>query len=101
MRTDQTKLLRMGVIMKLVSELLLIFFFLGLVSVCLPQKAFAQRNKGAAAFNLHQSKANQGVADAQFSLGLLYERGVGTSQDTKQAVNWYTKAAEQGHVEAQ
>jgi len=91
----------MEVIMKLVSKLLLIFFMLGLVSVCLPQKVLAAREKGAVAFQIHQSKANQGVADAQFNLGLLYERGVGTPQDTKQAVYWYTKAAEQGHVQAQ
>ena len=91
----------MGVIMKLVSKLLLIFFMLGLVSVCLPQKVLAARNEGIVSFQLNQSKANQGDADAQFILGLLYSRGIGTPQDTKQAVYWYTKAAEQGHVQAQ
>jgi hypothetical protein len=91
----------MEVIMKLVSKLLLIFFMLGLVSVCLPQKVLAERKKGVAAFHLHQSKANQGDANSQFNLALLYENGAGTPQNTKQAVYWYTKAAEQGHVEAQ
>jgi len=100
-RVDQTKFLRMEVIMQLVSKLLLIFFMLGLVSVCLPQKVLAERNKGVAAFHLHQSKANQGDANSQFNLALLYEHGAGTPQNTKQAVYWYTKLAEQGHVEAQ
>ena len=91
----------MGVIMKLVSKLLLIFFMLGLVSVCLPQKVLAERKKGVAAFHLHQSKANQDDANSQFNLALMYENGAGTSKNTKQAAYWYTKAAQQGHVEAQ
>ena len=87
--------------MKLVSNLLLIFFILGLNSVCLPQEELTVKNRGIRAFQINQQKANQGGADAQFTLGLLYKRGVGTIQDTKQAVYWYTKAAEQGHINAQ
>ena len=87
--------------MKLVSKLLLIFFILGHNSVCLPQEESTVRNRGISAFQINQQKANQGGADAQFTLGLLYKRGAGTLQDTKQAVYWYTKAAEQGHVQAQ
>jgi TPR repeat protein len=100
-RVDQTKFLRMEVIMQLVSKLLLIFFMLGLVSVCLPQKVLAERKKAVAAFHFFQSKANQGDANSQFNLALLYENGAGTPQNTKQAVYWYTKLAEQGHVAAQ
>ena len=75
---------------------------LGLVSVCLPQKVLAElSDKGIASFQLNHSKANQGDTDAQFNLALLYYIGVGTPQDSKQAVYWYTKAAEQGHVNAQ
>ena len=87
--------------MTLVSKLLLIFFMLGLVSVCLPQKVLAERKKGVAAFHLHQSKANQDDANSQFNLALLYENGVGIYRDGRKAVYWYTKAAQQGHVEAQ
>ena len=53
--------------------------------------------KGIASFQLNQSKANQGDADAQFILALLYHRGAGTPQDTRYAIYWYTKAAEQDH----
>ena len=91
----------MGVIMKLISKLLLIFFILGLVSVCLPQKVLAVSDEGITSFQLYQPKANQGDADAQFNLALLYKHGLEVPQDLKQAVYWYTKAAEQGHANAQ
>ena len=87
--------------MKLVSKLLLIFFMLGLVSVCLPQKVLAVSDEGITSFQLYQPKANQGDADAQFNLALLNYHGVGTPQDTRYAIYWYTKAAEQGHVHDQ
>ena len=45
--------------------------------------------------------AEQGNAQAQFSLGLMYHQGQGVAQDDKEAVAWWNKAAEQGHVEAQ
>ena len=88
--------------MKPVSKLLLIFFMLGLTSVCLPQKVFAvSSDEGITSFQLYQPKANQGDADAQFNLALLYYHGIGTPQDTRYAIYWYTKAAEQGHANAQ
>jgi len=91
--------------MKLVSKLLLIFFMLGLASVCLPQKVLAELSEveisTIQSFQLNQSKANQGDANAQFNLALLYYKGIGTPQDYKQAFFWYTKAAEQGHILAQ
>ena len=87
--------------MKLVSKLLLIFFMLGFVSVCLPRKVLAVRDEGITSFQVYQPKAKQGDADAQFNLALLYHHGAGTPEDTKQAVYWYTKAAQQGHVHAQ
>ena len=51
--------------MKFVSKLLLIFFMLGFVSVCLPQKVLAVSDEGITSFQLYQPKANQGDADAQ------------------------------------
>jgi len=91
----------MEVIMKLVSKQLLIFFMLGIISVCLPQKVLAINNEGITSFQLYQPKANQGDIQAQFNLALLYYHGLGIPRDSKQAVYWYTKAAEQGHVNAQ
>jgi len=45
--------------------------------------------------------ARQGVAFAQCSLGKLYQRGLGLTQDPEQAVYWYQAASRQGHSEAQ
>ncbi|UJP05643.1 MAG: sel1 repeat family protein [Nitrosomonas sp.] len=45
--------------------------------------------------------AEQGYADAQFNLGLLYANGEGVPQDMRQAVELFRKAADQGHVDAQ
>ncbi len=45
--------------------------------------------------------AEQGYADAQFNLGLMYANGEGVPQDMEQAVELFKKAAEQGHVDAQ
>jgi TPR repeat protein len=87
--------------MKLVPKLLLIFFILGLSSACLPQKVFAVSDKGKSSFRLILPKAQQGDADAQFNLALLYHHGAGIPQDTRYAIYWYTKAAQQGHVDAQ
>ena len=45
--------------------------------------------------------ARQGDADAQYSLGLIYDQGGhGIEPDRKEALTWYLKAAEQGHEEA-
>ncbi|MCL2075990.1 MAG: sel1 repeat family protein [Betaproteobacteria bacterium] len=46
-------------------------------------------------------KATAGDAEAQFELGLRHDRGQGVPQDARQAVNWFQKAAEQGHADSQ
>jgi TPR repeat protein len=46
-------------------------------------------------------KAEQGDADAQYSLAMMYYKGKGVPQDYEQAVHWWTKAAEQGNADAQ
>lgn len=40
-------------------------------------------------------------AQAQFTLGQRYARGIGLTKNDKAAVHWFTLAAESGHVEAQ
>lgn len=46
-------------------------------------------------------KAQAGDPEAQFSLGLMYQLGLGVPQDDKEAVKWHTRAAEQGDANAQ
>ena len=45
--------------------------------------------------------AEQGIAEAQFNLGVMYVTGQGVPQDNKEAAKWYRLAAEQGVAEAQ
>lgn len=45
--------------------------------------------------------AEQGLADAQFNLGILYEKGQGVAQDFAESARWYLKAAHQGDANAQ
>ena len=46
-------------------------------------------------------KADQGDAEAQFGLGLVYTLGHGVPQDYAKAREWYEQAAAQGYADAQ
>ena len=50
---------------------------------------------------LYRKAANQGHADAQYGLAMMYEKGHGVSQDYGRAVVLHTKAAKQGCYLAQ
>jgi len=45
--------------------------------------------------------AEQGYADAQYDLGLMYTEGRGVVEDDAEGVVWLRKAGDQGHAEAQ
>lgn len=60
-----------------------------------------ERGDYATALKEFKPRAEQGNADGQFNLGLLYDGGKGVHQDYKEAVRWYRLAAEQGHTSAQ
>ena len=49
----------------------------------------------------YKKAAEQGHADAQLRLGVMYSKGRGVPRDDKQAVEWFRKSAEQGHADAQ
>ncbi len=59
------------------------------------------RGDYAAALRELRPLAEQGHADAQFNLGVMYSQGQGVSQDYAESVKWYRKAAEQEHASAQ
>jgi hypothetical protein len=46
---------------------------------------------------LYRKAADQGNADAQFCLAVMYNEGRGVPHDPGQAVSWYRRAAEQGN----
>jgi hypothetical protein len=60
-----------------------------------------QRGDYATALREWTPLAEQGVADAQYNLGVMYGNGKGVSQDYKTALKWYRLAAKQGHASAQ
>ena len=51
---------------------------------------------GRSEFESTRAKAEQGIAEAQVSLGVMYANGHGVHQDYEEAVKWFRKAAEQG-----
>lgn len=60
------------------------------------------------AFLLFKQLAEQGIPEAQYRLGIMYDIGKGVAKSSEQATYWYTKAAEQfkqlaeqGNAEAQ
>ena len=61
----------------------------------------AQSGDYATALREWTPLAEQGDADAQHNLGLLYDNGEGVPQNYKTAVKWYRLAAEQGNAFAQ
>jgi TPR repeat protein len=60
-----------------------------------------ERGDYATAMRELRPLAEQGLAAAQFNLGLLYAKGQGVPKDDAQARQWYEKAAAQGHADAQ
>ena len=57
----------------------------------------ATDHKETVAENMTRSQ----IAEAQFNLGLMYDNGDGVPEDNREAVKWWTLAAEQGYVNAQ
>lgn len=53
------------------------------------------------AFQKLQFLADQGDAEVQLTLGYMYRDGKGVAQDDPDAVEWFRKAAKQGHAQAQ
>jgi hypothetical protein len=53
------------------------------------------------ALKLWRPLAEQGIAAAQYDLGLIYHNGQGVPRDYAEAMSWYRKAAEQGYADGQ
>ncbi len=74
---------------------------------CVNDRAFedgyaaAERGDYATAYRLWKPLAEQGGADAQFNLGLMYMISQDVPQDHAEAARWYREAAKQGLAHAQ
>jgi TPR repeat protein len=75
-----------------------------------PEKENANFKAGIAAYEANDlplaykgffAAANEGHADSQFNLAIMYEQGIGVGKDEKEAVIWYEKSATQGNAAAQ
>ena len=75
----------------------LLFSFAGYANQC--SKYWHEENYKKA-FTPCKEQAEQGDAEAQYNLAIMYDKGDGTEQDKQKAVYWYTKAAEQGYASA-
>lgn len=53
------------------------------------------------ALTFYLKAAEQGMADAQFRVGLFFQNGWGKPKDAVRAVSWYVKASNQGQKDAQ
>ena len=51
-------------------------------------------------FEWEKKTAEQGRPASQYNLGHHYDKGIGTSQNEKQAFQWFKKAAENGYTDA-
>ena len=60
-----------------------------------------QRGDYATALTEFRPLAQQGNANAQFGLGVMYLEGVGVPQDDAEALRWFRRAAVQGNAKAQ
>ncbi|MFW2440087.1 MAG: SPOR domain-containing protein [Arenicellales bacterium] len=64
------------------------------------QSAFT-RNQYMKSHDIWLPLAEAGIAEAQYSLGFLYQSGWAPERDLHKAVAWYTSAAEQNEARAQ
>ncbi len=96
------------------------FFILSLclfASLAITVKTYGQQakenanfNAGVAAYAANNlplaykkflAAAKEGYPDSQYNVAIMYEKGIGTSKNEKEAIVWYNKAAEQGNAAAQ
>ena len=57
-----------------------------------------ERGDYASAYRQLLPLAEQGHAEAQYNLGIMYSEGQGVPQKDAEALNWYREAAEQDFV---
>ena len=61
----------------------------------------AFQSAAASEFDETKALAEQGVATAQYNLGVMYADGDGVPENGAEAVKWFRKAAAQGDADAQ
>jgi hypothetical protein len=75
-------------------------FVLGISLLLFSASSLAGNDIWNALFKEKLEEANSGESDAQYDVGTMYQNGRGVGADRNKAVEWYKKAAEQGHPKA-
>ena len=78
------------------TKYLVVLFIISMISACVTQP-----HKPSPEIQSLINLAKSGDTEAQFKLGSAYDSGHGVGRNGKEALKWYTKAAEAGHAEAQ
>ncbi len=100
---------RSGMIFSLVFILFLLVVFPPLRGIAEPNPGLPISDQSVIVKSLNNKtpyqswikSAEQGAANAQFNLGLIFEQGTEIQKDLSKAIYWYKKAASQGHTVAQ
>lgn len=66
-----------------------------------PGRAAFERGDYAAALRLWKPRAEEGIAAAQYNLGVLYRYGLGVEESFAEAAKWFERAAAQGDADSQ
>ena len=67
--------------------------FIALAFSCLLIFSMPANANDAANFNAMVALANKGDAEAQYHVGMMYNNGIGTQRDPRQAFEWFQKSA--------
>jgi len=67
--------------------------FFALAFSCLSFFSMPASANDADTFNAMVALANKGDAEAQYHVGMMYNNGIGTQQDRRQAFEWFQKSA--------
>ena len=67
--------------------------FIGLILSCLLFFSLTAHADDTATFNGMLALATKGDAEAQYHVGMMYNNGIGTQRDPKQAFVWFQKSA--------
>ncbi|MDD4393309.1 MAG: trypsin-like peptidase domain-containing protein [Desulfobacterales bacterium] len=81
------------------NKLSRIFYVILVVLLFISAQAMAESKQ--LDFDTVKILAEQGDAEAQFNMAMMYGNGKGVPKDLKEAVHWLKKAAERGHIKAQ
>ncbi|MDS7928268.1 tetratricopeptide repeat protein [Acinetobacter sp. V102_4] len=63
-------------------------------------KMYLDQENYEKAFEFSKKSAELGNPEAQYNLGVFFEKGIYVKKDKKQAEYWYEKSAKQGHLNA-